>query len=81
MAKTAVNPRRNVFVELFLKLRHSEKARNFETNLPLVLTLLSKCQSKWETFSIFVAFLENFNFTLCYYLSMTFLIKRCVVIV
>ena len=34
MAKTAVNPRRNVFVELLLKLRHSEKATKFEKNSP-----------------------------------------------
>ena len=34
MAKTAVNPRRNVFVELFLKLRHSEKATKFEKKSP-----------------------------------------------
>ena len=75
MAKTAITQ------EVLLKLRHSEKATNFEKNLQLVLTLLSKCQNKWETFSNFVAFLENLNFTLCYYLSMTFFIKKCVVIV
>ena len=75
MAKTAITQ------EVLLKLRHSEKTTNFEKNLQLVLMLLSKCQNKWETFSNFVAFLENLNFTLCYYLSMTFFIKKCVVIV
>jgi hypothetical protein len=32
-------------------------------NLPLVLTLLSKYQNKWEIFSNLVAFSENLNFT------------------
>ena len=57
MAKTAITQ------EVLLKLRHSEKATNFEKNLQLVLTLLSKCQNKWEIFPNFVAFSQCLNFT------------------
>ena len=44
---------------LLVKLRHSEKATKIDNNLPLVLTLLSKCQKKWEIFFKFCALLRK----------------------
>ena len=45
-----------------LNFRFSEKATKFEKNIPLVLTLLIKCQNKWEIFSNFVALSQCLNF-------------------
>ena len=42
-----------------LKLRHSEKTTKFEKNLPLVLTLLCKCQNKWDIFFKFCGLLRK----------------------
>ena len=51
-----VDEKSSEVVLLFFKFRFSEKATKMFKNLLLVLTLLSKCQKKWEVFSNFVAF-------------------------
>ena len=45
-----VDEKSSEVVLLFLKFRFSEKATKMWKNLPLVLTLLSKCWNNWEIF-------------------------------
>ena len=52
-----------------LNSRFSEKATKIRKNLPLVLTLLSKCCNRWEIFSNFVAFSQCLNFKLLNHLG------------
>ena len=67
--KADINGEDSYYPRSIIKVKTFWEGHKFWKKSPTCFDIYSV---KWETFSNFVAFLENLNFTLCYYLSMTF---------
>ena len=75
--KADINGEDSYYPRSIIKVKTFWEGHKFWKKYPTCFDVTEKCQNKWETFSNFVAFLENLNFTLKY----DFFIKSCVVIV